>query len=239
MPVYFASDVHLRLDNPERSRRFAAWVGSLADDDTLYLVGDVCDFWFASREIRAGAEACPGLSALAEFRRRGGRLTILPGNHDLWLGPFYRRHLGAEFVQEPLVVETSGLRLRLVHGHRSGGRKPWKAAMESRAFLKSFAALPHALAGRLDARLDQTNDAHRTRDNDRLTVLYRAQAARLGGEADIAVFGHCHRPIDEPGPGARLVILGGWHRSSSFLRVDDRGAEFFVRPLEPEAAGRL
>lgn len=232
MPVYLASDVHLRLDQPERGERFADWVDGLASTDALYLVGDLCDFWFASRQRGSSIEDCPGLTALARFRARGGALTILPGNHDLWLGPFYTRHLDARFVQEPLDLQVHGLRLRLVHGHRSGGRKPWKAVMESYAFLASFGALPSAVASVLDLQLDQSNELRRERDEDRLTRHYRAQAARLGAQADLAVYGHCHRPIDEPGPGARLVILGSWHRASSYLEVDEHGARLIVRPLE-------
>ena len=47
LAAYFASDVHLRLDRPERGRRFARFVGGLEPGvDTLTIVGDLCDFWY-------------------------------------------------------------------------------------------------------------------------------------------------------------------------------------------------
>jgi UDP-2,3-diacylglucosamine hydrolase len=226
--VYFASDMHLRLDRPERSRRLADWVNSLDPEDSLYLGGDVCDFWFASRQIRSRTRSCRGLQSLADFRARGGNLTIIPGNHDIWLGPFYESHLGARFVPEPLSVDAYGLRIRMVHGHRTGGRPPWKAVMESRAFLKSFARLPAAVADRLDRRLDTSNETHRDRDERRLLPLFRTYSAQIGQEADIVVFGHVHTPFDEAGSRPRLIVLGGWHAQSSYLKIDDQGARLIV-----------
>jgi UDP-2,3-diacylglucosamine hydrolase len=227
--VYFASDMHLRFDRPERGRRLARWVGGLDPGaDTLYLVGDVCDFWFASRQMGTDPLSCPGLKALAEFRARGGELTILPGNHDLWLGPFYERVLGARFVQEPLDVEAFGLRVHLVHGHRAGGRPPWKSGMESRAFLSTFGALPGPLADQLDHLLNRTNERRRIRDENRLIPRFKDYLSRVAGAPDLVVFGHVHTPLDDPASRPRLVILGGWHSRSSYLRVDDRGAELVV-----------
>ena len=49
MPHYFASDVHLRIDRPDRDRRFRAWLGRLTRDDALVIVGDLCDFWMGAR----------------------------------------------------------------------------------------------------------------------------------------------------------------------------------------------
>ncbi len=76
---------------PDASR----WVESIAIDDPLFLVGDVCDFWYAARQRRSGPLVCEGLRALERYSRNGGALTILPGNHDLWLGPYYEAELGA------------------------------------------------------------------------------------------------------------------------------------------------
>jgi UDP-2,3-diacylglucosamine hydrolase len=227
--VYFASDMHLRLDRPERGQRLARWVDGLNPvEDALFLVGDVCDFWFVARERRVEPLRCQGLRALAAFRARGGELTIIPGNHDGWMGPFYEQVLGSRFVQEPYDVEAFGLRVHLVHGHRAGGRQPWKAAMESHAFLTAFENLPRPVARRLDRLLDRTNEHGREYDERRLIPLFRRYLTRLDGKADVAVFGHVHSPVDDPSTSPRLIVLGGWQRRSSYLRIDDRGAELVV-----------
>jgi UDP-2,3-diacylglucosamine hydrolase len=231
VPAYFASDMHLRLDRPDRARRLAHWVDGLNPDDALYLVGDVCDFWFASRQRRIEPTPCEGLRSLAGFRARGGALTVLVGNHDLWLGPYYERTLGATLAEEPLFVEAYGKKAVLVHGHRVGGREPWKACMESLAFLYAFEHLPGPVASRLDHALEARNDHGRVRDEARLEAIYRRHLATLGPTFDIAVFGHVHAPVDDPTTRPRIVILGGWHHGTCYLRLDETGATHVVEPV--------
>ena len=190
----------------------------------------MCDFWFASRQRRGDLPTCEGLRSLARFRDRGGALTILVGNHDLWLGPFYERALGATLAAEPLVVEAYGKRLRLVHGHRNGGRLPWKTAMESRAFLAAFAKLPGPVATRLDRMLDHRNLHARARDDARHVAGYRRLLGGIDPTIDIAVFGHVHTPLDDPTSRPRLIILGGWHDLTCYLRLDEAGATHVVEP---------
>lgn len=234
MADYFASDIHLKLDDRERSGRFASFVGALESDDSLTIVGDLCDFWFASRERGRDPMSSPGLRALAEFRNRGGRLTILTGNHDAWLGPFYGRALGAEVVEGPLVASSFGVDLWAVHGHRLGARKPWKAAMESRAFLHGFQAMPEPLARALAGRLILSNSRSLAGTHRRHLVTYRRHARKVieSGRANLVLLGHVHDVFDEPVGEGRMIVLGDWIGGSSHVRVDEDGVSFVAdRPL--------
>jgi UDP-2,3-diacylglucosamine hydrolase len=230
LAAYFASDVHLRLDRPDRNARFAHWVDQLSSDDSLVIVGDLCDFWMASRQRKLDPLACAGLAALAAFRARGGLLTLLAGNHDACMGPAYERVLGTGFVAEPLVKEFYGLRVHLAHGHKLGTRGWWKAGMESRLFLHAFANAPGVLARKLEALLDHRNEQTRAETDRRYLADYRRFADRLAGAADLVVLGHIHRPHDDRTRLPRLIVLGGWHAGSSYLRVCEHGAEFVVVP---------
>jgi UDP-2,3-diacylglucosamine hydrolase len=226
--AYFASDVHLRLDRPERGRRFARFVRTLTASDSLAIVGDLCDFWHSSRELGPGEPLCEGLRALAAFRARGGTLTLLAGNHDAWLGPYYERVLGVGLTPEPAVVAPMGVRVHLVHGHLIGARPLWKGAMESRAFLKAFRKLPGIAANRLGQVLDRSNAHSRALSEARHLAVYQPYARRLDDSIDIAVFGHVHTPRDETTDGTRLVILGGWQERSSYLKIDETGARLVI-----------
>ncbi len=221
MAVYFLSDVHLRLDRPERGRRLARLVEPLGRADRIIVVGDLCDFWFASRQSREGVSECNGLRSLAAFRSRGGELTLLPGNHDNWLGPFYENALGVGFDPcETLDLDMGGLRIRALHGHLVGARSPWKGWMEGRAFLRIFSALPDAIAGLLSRVLDSVNEVKRDAINRKHLVVYRRHADAHRAEADLMVFGHIHMLHDDREGSPGLVVLGGWHERSSYLKVD-------------------
>lgn len=228
MSDYFLSDVHLREDRPERGRRLLRFLGRLDPaDDRLLIAGDLCDFWMGSRKPTADLARDDSLAALAAFRRAGGSLSILAGNHDQWLTSFYADALGAEILAEPLDLESHGVRIHVVHGHLLGARKKWKALMESREFFQAFGAMPLAVARPLDAVLQAKNRRGLQDDEQRHLAAYRDYAAGLPDAVDVAVFGHVHRPVDLPGR-PRLIVLGGWQNRLSFLKVDPSGPTFHV-----------
>jgi UDP-2,3-diacylglucosamine hydrolase len=227
---YILSDVHLRYDRLERGERLARVVRQMDASDRLVIVGDLCDFWLASRQQHLDPKSCPGLRALADFSDRGGSITILAGNHDAWLGKFYQHVLGATWVEDHLEFESHGLQLFLAHGHRLGSRNLWKAAMESRAFLAAFGMIPRPLARLLEARLDRSNEAHLVAADARHIAVYRRRADAMAPSIDLAVFGHIHRPTDDAQGHPRLIVLGGWHHRASYLRIDAAGAAFVVEP---------
>lgn len=238
MSDYFLSDVHLRDDFPERGRRLVRFLGRVDPAaDRLLIAGDLCDFWMGSRKSLADLARDDALAALAKFRRDGGPLTILAGNHDQWLTAFYADALGAEVVGEPLDIESHGVRLHIVHGHLLGARKKWKALMESREFFRAFGSMPGAVAGPLDSILQAKNRRGLQDDELRHLATYRDYAASLPDAVDVAVFGHVHRAIDQPGR-PRLIVLGGWQGRLSFLKVDHSGPTFHVEGDAEDAPGR-
>jgi UDP-2,3-diacylglucosamine hydrolase len=227
--AYFVSDVHLRLDEPGRGRRLARLVGALEPrEDTLTIGGDLCDFWYATRQMDSGPLACDGLRSLTEFRKRGGAVTILLGNHDTWLGPFFEKSLGFDLRAEPLDLTVHGLRARVVHGHLLEPRRNWKVWMEGRAFFRVFQALPAPLASLLDRLLQWKNQRGRPRDECRYHAIYRRYVARCRDAADLVIVGHVHTPLDDPESNPRLIVLGSWHTQSSYLRIDGSGAALIV-----------
>lgn len=238
MAHYLVSDVHLREDHPERDARFRRFLEGLTPADSLVIGGDLCDFWMGARKSACRLAEYPSLQALTEFRRAGGSLAILPGNHDHWLQPFYRDTMGATLLQEPVDLVVEGLRLRLVHGHRLGARRLWKAGMESHAFFRAFGLLPGPFARPLDRVLIWKNERGLLHDEERHLAVYRTYAASCRDVADLVIIGHVHRAVDEADSRShpRLIVLGGWQYRSSYLCIDEAGAAFRVIPDGPTTA---
>jgi UDP-2,3-diacylglucosamine hydrolase len=241
VPYYFVSDIHLRNDRPDRDRRFLAWLRRLTPADNLVIAGDLCDFWMGARRAWDNPLASKSLQSVAQFSRQGGALAIMPGNHDEWLCPYYETELGARIIAQPFDMTVHGLRLRLVHGHLLGARRAWKSWMESRAFFNAFAHVPRPVARRLDQILAWRNLRGLEADEARHLRVYRQYREHCRGSVDIVLFGHVHRPVDETDHGLRLIVLGGWQHRSSYLKIDETGATFYIeedrlddqRPLEP------
>jgi UDP-2,3-diacylglucosamine hydrolase len=216
------------MDRPQRAVRFARWVRQLEDKASLLIAGDLCDFWMVARQREQELLDSEGLAALVDFRARGGSLAILPGNHDLWICPFYERALGATLLREPHDSTIHGIRVHLVHGHLLGARRKWKGWMESREFKTAFELLPRPVAGLFDQLLERRNNSGLAADELRHLAVFRAYADGLRGLADIVVIGHVHRAVDDSTSDPRMIVLGGWQERSSFLKIDATGASFHV-----------
>jgi len=225
---YLTSDVHLRLDQPERANRFGAWVDGLSADDPLIIVGDLCDFWFTARQSGRRPIVCPGLLALRRFTDRGGDLTILAGNHDAWLAPLFERDLGAKFVRDAMDLELDRLRIHIAHGHRLKTVGLLKKFMEGRAFLAAFRMTPTPVARILERKLDSMNARKRTSDDRSQLGGFTRFIVTLKGETDLVVLGHLHRTTDVSIDGTRLIVLGSWHEQSSHLKIEGGRADLVV-----------
>jgi UDP-2,3-diacylglucosamine hydrolase len=221
--LIFLSDVHLRLDRPERGRRLARFLSTLGSNDRVVIVGDLCDFWFATRQTTAKAGPCEGLLSLKAFRDRGGLLILLPGNHDTWLGPYYESKIGVGYSEKSFDETIAGLRFFAVHGHECGAQSSWKSWMKGRAFYRAFSAAPGVMANALGSLLDLANSVRRETIDLKHLAVYRRHANSLSQVTDVCIFGHIHLTHDDAVGKPRLIVLGGWHHRSSYIRVDDSG----------------
>ncbi len=111
----FLSDIHLGT----RACQAARLLDFLRayESETLYLVGDIVDFWAMSRAIHWSSAENTVVQKLLKRARHGTRVVLIPGNHDEAL----REYVGSRFGDvhlEPEAIHTAadGRRYLLVHG---------------------------------------------------------------------------------------------------------------------------
>jgi len=111
----FISDVHLGT----RSAQAEMLLDFLRETeaDTIYLVGDMIDFW----RIRRGAiwpqSHNDVLQKLLRKVRKGTRVIFIPGNHDEGLRQYCGQHFGGIEIEHQTVHTTAdGKRYLVLHG---------------------------------------------------------------------------------------------------------------------------
>jgi UDP-2,3-diacylglucosamine pyrophosphatase LpxH len=111
----FISDVHLGT----RTSQAASLLDFLRrhDADTIYLVGDIIDFWRVRRGACWPQSHNDVLQKLLRRVRKGARLVFVPGNHDEAIRDFEGMHFGGIEIHRSVIHRTAAdKRYIVMHG---------------------------------------------------------------------------------------------------------------------------
>lgn len=228
----FLSDVHLGT----RASQAGALLEFLKvnDADTIYLVGDIVDFWRVKRGPVWPQSHNDVMQKLMRKVRKGTRLVYIPGNHDEGLRDYCGAHFGGIEIVRQCVHETAdGKRLLVMHGDEFDvvvRYARWLAMLGDHGYelaLACNAPLNWArrrlglgywsLSARLKLRVKQAVNFIGD-----FELALAAEARRHG--ADGIVCGHIHHAADRMIDGVRYLNCGDWVESRTAL-VEDRGGK--------------
>jgi UDP-2,3-diacylglucosamine pyrophosphatase LpxH len=111
----FISDVHLGTRTAQAGRLLDLL--RFVEADTLYLVGDIIDFWKVRRGPHWPQSHNDVLQQLMRKVRKGTRLVLVPGNHDEGLRDYAGMQFGdVEIHRDAVHVTAQGRRYLVMHG---------------------------------------------------------------------------------------------------------------------------
>lgn len=221
--TYFISDMHLGAgyiaDPRGHERRIAAWLREIAPTArTLYLLGDVMDYWYEYRTVVPRGHT-RFLGALAELADSGTKVVWLKGNHDIWLFDYLRDEIGLEVMDGVVDTIIDGRRFVMEHGDGVGEMR-WSYRLMRRLFRNRMAqwlysaihprwTVGFAHAWSKHSRLHGHRPEAATLEYDDMLVKFARDYSTRNGRVDYFVFGHRHQPIDMSlGSDGRLIVLG-------------------------------
>lgn len=232
---YFISDTHLGAGTSNEQRRVEkALLDLLArveeDGSTLFLVGDIFDFWFEYKEV-VPKGFTRILGRLAELSEKGIRIVMFTGNHDMWVGDYLTKECGIELYTKPNTFELAGKRLFVAHGDNMNiKRQPMlqliNSIFRSRTLRFLFSWLIHPdLAMRFgkwwSGKSRKSHGAVQTPEVLQPLIDYVAQHHK-DIDADHYIFGHMHLRTEIEHP-QHILFMGDWHTQPNYLVMDDEG----------------
>jgi UDP-2,3-diacylglucosamine pyrophosphatase LpxH len=111
----FISDVHLGFHGC--SADFLNHFLDRVQCDTLYLVGDIIDFWYLRKKRSWPPEHGEVIYRILDKARNGTRVVFVPGNHDEAVRPFNGMMFGCIEIQDKVIHETAdGQTFLVLHG---------------------------------------------------------------------------------------------------------------------------
>ena len=237
--VYFISDAHLGAD-PEaieapRRRRLLDFLAHLPGRaSALYIVGDLFDFWFEYRTA-IPRRHFPTLAALARLREAGVDIAYLNGNHDFWLGTFFRDSLGIRTVEGGVAVEAQGRKLWVHHGDGLAGGdlgyRMLRGVLRSRACVALYGLLHPDLGIPLAGAVSRWSRHSRGDGPLKPDKLWHEIAEPHFAEGyDGVIIGHFHHAYERREPGREFFVLGDWIDRFTYLELSDGRLEMKTWP---------
>ncbi|MGP8154968.1 MAG: UDP-2,3-diacylglucosamine diphosphatase [Smithella sp.] len=253
MKAIFVSDAHLRKSNDERYKKLMNFFNIIKEGnvrtlvnpdeadivpayvDDIYIVGDLFDFWFCRKE-KIHPEFIPVINKLIELQKTGIRIHLGEGNHDFFMGEYFRDVLGMEVFEEMEDARLDNSRILIAHGDTADRTNIkyilFRKFLRSQAFYNFQRFIPASIRWAL-AGLSSTASKELTiEDGDTLVKKLSSFAlVKFQGNYDAVILGHCHVPTLNhytiAGKKRTFITLGDWINHYSFLFYEDDN--FFLR----------
>jgi UDP-2,3-diacylglucosamine hydrolase len=217
--AYFVSDAHLGVGKKEVERekereliRFLDLVQS--DGKQLFILGDLFDFWFEYRTvIPKGYHRL--LAKLSEVVEKGIEVSYLAGNHDFWIGKFFKDEIGMDVHAEPFSVTIGNARFFFHHGDgladKDLGYRILKKVLRNRLNIWLYSLL-HPDIGIKLARFSSRKSRGYTSQKDYGEVdgMIAFASRKIGEGYQYVIMGHNHKPVLERIEDGYYVNLGDW-----------------------------
>ena len=232
---YFVSDIHLGSGDKGEQRRverlFLDFLSKIeADAESLYLVGDIFDFWFEyKRVVPKGFVRV--LGRLAELSDRGVKIVMLTGNHDMWVGDYLTEECGITIYTKPQTFTIAGKTLYVAHGDNMNIKgQPLLRAMnaifrsKSLRWLASWLIHPNCFMRFGQWWSGKSRKSH-SADYGPEVLDFLVDYALVYGQKhkiDYFVFGHLHY-ADDVKCAQRILFMGDWHARPTYVALDNNG----------------
>jgi len=233
--IYFASDFHLgfdaRLTSTEREKLIVAWLDNIQEDaEHIYLVGDLFDFWFEYAEVITKGHFRL-FSKLTELIKNRIPITILTGNHDVWMGKYITDQIGANLHYDPIQRNHFGKELFIAHGDGLGpgdyGYKFIKKLFRNKLCQFLFARLHPNFAIKMMKFFSDTSrdESEINIDVEKERQIIFAEDHAQKNNIHFYIMGHRHAPMDHlmKNGASRYINLGDWIHNFSYAVLDNTG----------------
>jgi UDP-2,3-diacylglucosamine pyrophosphatase LpxH len=221
----FISDLHLGTKGFQ-SELFLDFLKH-HDAETIYLVGDIVDFWRLKRTWYWPQQHNDVIQKILRKGRKGARIIYVPGNHDEFLREYIGTHFGGIEVKRRAVHTTAkDERLLVIHGDEFDvvvRYARWLALLGDWAYAFALVCNTHFNVVRRKLGFPYWSLSAWLKHKVKNAVNFigdfeqalASEAARL--KVDGVVCGHIHHPADRLMDGVRYLNCGDWVESCTAL----------------------
>ncbi len=243
--TYFASDFHLGLaagtDPRQREARVVAWLEKVSGDaHTIYLLGDIFDFWWEYKHVIPKGFS-RFLGKLSSITDSGIPIHVFTGNHDMWMKDYLVKECGVVMHHQPFITTIGDEVFYLAHGEGLGttnrlfkfmlgvfNNKPVQCAYSA---LHPWIGMGLGHAWSRSSRLAKHISVPFMGEDREDLIRHTRRMVNEGCDARYYIYGHRHLPMTFDENGKRMIILGDWFSLNSYAVYDGSDLTLVNEPL--------
>lgn len=228
MKVAIVADAHIKGKGDPVQAAFVRFLDELSGIDMLVILGDLFDFWMGYFEYSAYDRYEPVLAGLSRLKERGVQITYFEGNHDISMGDFFTKTLGAQVFTNSAILSIDNKIIYFSHGDAAAAgfwHSIWRFASRS-VFMKLLAiTLGPVRTFKVGEKLSHTSRDYNVERTVVEEALRRDAKKRISSGADIAVYAHSHaagvHTIEADGKSGIYANPGSFAGNGNYLLYDN------------------
>ena len=222
---YFISDLHLgvfeRTKDRKREDLFIQLLDEISNDaETIYLVGDIFDFWFEYKTV-VPAYFYRTLTAIDKLKEKNIKIEYLMGNHDFGHKDFFKKEFDIDIYRDDITREISGKSFFISHGDGKAkndfGYKVLKAVLRNPISNKLYRIIhPDIGIGVASGSSKKSRKYTDQKDFGKEDGMREFALSKLDEGFDFVIMGHRHKAEIVDHNNGRYINLGDWINEPTF-----------------------
>jgi len=232
-PVYFISDIHLKLNNSKKEISRRKHLYKLLDKiidtgGTCFFVGDIFDFYFEYPDLIPKAYTDFYIKAY-EMKNNNIDLHFLVGNHDYWIQSFIKKNIMNNIYFNDAIFKINNKKFIVTHGDGllswDHGYRILKFIIRSKVFIWLLSWLHPTLTYKIAKFISRSgyHDSSSMKNNQKVKNELKSIAkTHFDNNLDYMICGHYHLgEMFELNKG-KLAVLGDWFHKPSYAIFDGK-----------------
>lgn len=238
----FISDLHLSAATPRLIDAFLALLDDLhklPNLVNLYLLGDWLDAWIGddvylklSTQDKQTHWLHPAITALKQLSANKVQIFIMHGNRDFAISQKLCDSFGGVLIDEPFVLNTGKLRIRLEHGDAlctdDVNYQRYRVIIRQPIVRFTLLHLPLSMRAKLANSIKKQASSDKTQKTASIMDVHEQAVMTALADCDVLLHGHTHRPDVHHYSHHTRMVLGDWrddgkqiHAKIALLTTDE------------------
>lgn len=199
LSTVFVSDLHLQGASDPKTKAFLSFLdGRRGSISRLVIGGDLFDFWAGTNQV-AISQYKSVLDKLKEFATDGVQIDYIEGNHDFYLGQYFRKTLPVNVIHDHTEMQIGNFHVYVAHGDQVNPKD--HGYLFLRWFLRTpftkflLEVLPDRWVWKLSGTFSHVSRNYRNVPQSTIELFRNFARQKLETSPyDVVVLGHTHFP---------------------------------------------